>query len=157
MAKNNTYTQIHLHVVFAVKYRDAVIEKTWKEELYKYMTGILQSYGHKMLQINGIHDHVHLFFGMRPHQALSDLIGEVKGSSSGWINQKGFVRGRFRWQEGFGAFSNSRSQVPRVVNYVINQEKHHRKKTFIQEYEDMLKKYEVDYDEKYIFKPLELV
>ena len=154
MAENNTYTQIHIHAVFAVKYRDAVIEKQWKDELFQYMTGVLQDYGHKMLQINGVADHVHLFFGMRPIQALSDLMAEVKESSSRWINDKGFVLGQFRWQDGYGAFSHSRSQVPQVIKYVTHQEEHHKKKTFAEEYLEMLKNFEVDFDEQYVFKPL---
>lgn len=155
MAQNNTYTQIHMHTICAVKYREGVIDKTWKNELYKYMTTVLQNHGHKMLQINGVADHVHMFFGMRPKQALSDLMAEIKESSSRWINQEKLVLGRFEWQDGFGAFSHSRSQVPQVIRYIENQEEHHKKKTFLEEYVEMLEKFEVDYDEKYIFKTLE--
>lgn len=151
----NTYTKIHIHVVFAVKYRDAVLAKSWRPELYKYITGIVQNYNHKMLQINGVEDHVHLLIGLRPTQALSDLIKKVKEDSSTWINKKGFIRAKFRWQAGFGAFSHSPSQVPKVIDYIQRQEEIHKKKSFREEYLKMLNDFEVDYDERYIFKDLE--
>ncbi len=151
----NTYTQIHIQAVFAVQNRDCVIRKKWKDELCKYITGIIRNNNHKVLAINGMPDHIHIFFGMRPTQSLSDLMQDVKGDSSKWINDKGLVKGRFSWQEGYGAFSYSKSHVDRVINYVKNQEKHHRKKTFIEEYNELLDKFEVDYDERYIFKPVE--
>ena len=150
----NTYTQLHIHAIYVVKYRDAVIQKAWKDELFKYMTGVLQSYDHKLIQINGVADHVHLFFGMRPKQALSALMAEVKESSSRWINQSGFLQTEFKWQQGFAAFSHSRSQVPAVCRYIERQEEHHRKVTFREEYLKILKDFEVDFDEQYIFKPL---
>ncbi len=150
----NTYTQIHIQAVFAVKYREAVIEKEWQEELYKYITGIVQNYHHKLLKINGMPDHVHLFFGMRPAQSLSKLMQQVKEDSSTWINNRGFLRNKFNWQEGYGAFSYSRSQVTAVCTYIENQQEHHRKKTFLEEYIQMLKAFEVEFDEKFIFKPL---
>ena len=151
----NTYTQIHIQAVFAVKYREAIITPDWKDDLYKYMTGIIQKYDHKLLIINGMPDHVHLFFGMRPTQALSKLIQQVKEDSTKWINQKGLVKGKFYWQEGFGAFSYSRSHVPQVIKYIEMQEEHHRKKAFLEEYEEMLKAFEVSYEERYIFEPLQ--
>jgi len=151
----NTYTQIHIQAVFSVQNRDCVIQKTWKDELYKYMIGIISNHGHKVLAINGMPDHVHVFFGMRPTQSLSDVMQDLKGDSSKWINQKGFVIGRFSWQEGYGAFSYSKSHVNAVIEYVKNQEEHHRNKTFIEEYHEFLKKFEVDFDNKYIFKPIE--
>jgi REP element-mobilizing transposase RayT len=151
----NTYTQIHIHAVFVVKYRDAVIKEEWREELFKYITGIIQKNGHKMLQINGVADHIHLFFGMRPKQALSELIKEVKQSSSGWINRRDLTGTKFYWQEGFAAFSHSRSQVPAVINYIKNQQEHHRKRTFREEYLKMLNDFEVDFDEKYLFQELQ--
>jgi len=101
----NTYTQIHLHFVFAVKYRGAIIDKTWKENLYRYITGIVQANNHKLLAINGMPDHIHLFVGMRPTQSVSDLLQDIKGSSSKWINDNKLVKGKFEWQEGYGAFS----------------------------------------------------
>jgi len=148
----NTYTQIHIQFVFVVKFRKALIDKSFKQELYKYMTGIVQSYGHKMLAINGVEDHVHVFIGMRPTQSISDLMQDVKGSSSKWINEKKFLKVKFEWQEGYGAFSYSKSHVQKIINYVNNQEKHHAKQTFRDEYIEFLKKFDIEYDERYIFK-----
>jgi putative transposase len=139
----NTYTQIHLQVIFAVKKRTALIQNEWKDELYKYITGIIQEPGHKLLAINGMPDHLHVFFGMRPIQSLSDLMQNVKQDSSGWINRKKFIKERFEWQEGFGAFSYRKSQALRVIAYVQNQENHHRKITFLDEYKKFLEKFEV--------------
>jgi len=150
----NTYTQIHIQAIFAVSSRVALIQADWKDELYKYITGILQATNHKMIAINGMPDHVHIFFGMRPTQSLSDLMQDIKGSSSKWINGKKFVKGRFEWQEGYGAFSYSKSQVPDVIAYLQNQEKHHQSKSFLEEYKDFLEKFEVEYDERYSFKEL---
>lgn len=147
----NTYTQIHLQIVFAVQNRASLILPSWKDELHKYITGIVQNNDHKMLIVNGMPDHLHLVIGMRPVQSLSDLIKHVKGDSSKWINEKGFVKEKFQWQEGFGAFSYSKSQLPALINYVQNQEIHHQKKTFIEEYKEFLEKFEVSYDERYIF------
>lgn len=151
----NTYTQIHIHAVFIVQHRDCIIGKSWKDELYKYMTGIIRNHGHKVLAINGMPDHVHVFFGMRPVQSLSDLMRNLKGDSSEWINQRKFIPGRFSWQEGYGAFSYSKSQVSQVIDYIRNQEEHHRKKTFIEEYREFLEAFEVEYDEQYIFKAVD--
>jgi REP element-mobilizing transposase RayT len=151
----NTYTQIHIHGIFAVKYRDSVISDRWKEDLYKYITGIVQNNGHKLLSIGGMSDHIHLLFGMRPAQSLSDLMQDIKSGSSKWINDSRLVRGNFAWQEGFGAFSYSKSQISSVIRYIENQEQHHTKKTFLDEYRSFLKIFEVDYKEWYIFKDLE--
>jgi len=151
----NTYTQIHIQVVFAVQNRVSLIDITWKAELYKYITGVIQNHDHKVLQINGMPDHVHLLMGFRPTQALSDLMQMVKEDSSKWINTKGFVRGKFSWQSGYGAFSYSKDQVPRVIKYIQDQEKHHGKKSFLEEYEELLKIHELEYDSRYIFKPIE--
>lgn len=150
----NTYTQIHIQIVFAVQNRQSLIQKEWRQELYKYITGIVQNNNHKMLQINGMPDHIHLLIGLRPSQSLSDLMKQVKGDSSEWINKKGFTRTRFSWQAGYGAFSYAKSQVPNVVRYIQHQEEHHRKKTFTEEYLDFLKAFEIEYDERYIFQPL---
>lgn len=148
----NTYTQIHIQAVFAVQNRQSLINPEWKDELYKYITGIIQSYNHKMLQINGMPDHIHIFFGMRPTQSLSDLMKQVKQDSSKWINTKGFVNGKFSWQEGYGAFSYSKSHILRVIKYITNQEEHHKTKTFANEYLELLKESGIDYDERYILK-----
>lgn len=112
----NTYTQIHIHAVFVVQNRECVINKTWEAELYKYISGIIKENGHKMIIINGMQDHIHVLFGMRPVQSLSDLIQDVKGSSSKWINEKKFTNARFSWQQGFGAFSYAKSDLPKVIN-----------------------------------------
>ena len=148
----NTYHQIHIQAIFAVKKRTGLIQKEWKDELYKYITGVIQKHDHKLLAVNGMPDHVHIFFGMRPTQSLSDLMQDVKGGSSRWINEKKFTKAKFEWQEGFGAFSYSKSQASRVIAYIQNQEVHHRKITFLAEYKKFLEKFEVDYDERYIFK-----
>ena len=148
----NTYTQIHLQLVFAVKFRAAVIDSSWKEELYKYMTGIVQEQKHKMIIINGVADHVHLLIGFKPHQSLSELMQDVKGSSSKWINERKLTRSKFNWQEGYGAFSYSNSDLPNVIRYIQNQEEHHRKIVFKDEYRLYLKEFEIDFDEKYILK-----
>jgi len=150
----NTYSQIHIQSVFTVQDRLCIIKKFWKEELFRYITGIIQNNGHKVLAINGMPDHVHVFFGMRPSQSISDLLQDIKGDSSKWINQRGFVKGRFSWQEGFGAFSYSKSHVDRVIDYIKDQEAHHRKVTFVEEYIDFLKRFDIPYDERYIFKPV---
>ena len=150
----NTYTQIHIQFVFAVRFREAVIHSSWKDELYRYMTGIVQNNKHKLIAINGMLDHIHILIGMRPTQSISDLMQDIKGSSSKWINQKGFIKGKFEWQEGYGAFSYGKSQVKDVIAYIENQEQHHSKKTFRDEYLDFLKKFDVEYDEQFIFKEL---
>lgn len=151
----NTYTQIHIQAIFAVKSRAGLILPDWKEQLYKYITGIVGNHGHKLLAINGMPDHVHLFFGMRPTQSLADLMRMVKGDSSEWINDQDFVKGKFSWQEGYGAFSYSRSHVQKVIRYVQQQEIHHRKIKFLDEYKRLLDAFEVPYEERYIFKPIE--
>jgi len=148
----NTYTQIHIQLVFAVQNRKCLIKDRWKYDLYKYITGIVQNHDHKLLAINGVADHVHVFIGMRPTQSISDLMQDIKGDSSKWINNNGFLREKFSWQEGYGAFSYGKSSVYNVINYIRNQENHHKKESFINEYLKILKEYEVDYDERYIFK-----
>jgi putative transposase len=150
----NTFTQIHIQAVFTVQNNDCVIRESWKEELFRYITGIVQNNGHKMLAINAMPDHIHLFFGMRPTQSLSDLMRDIKSDSSKWINEKKFIQAKFSWQEGFGGFSYSKSHVDNVINYIKNQQEHHKKITFIEEYLDFLNKFEIPYDERYIFKPI---
>ncbi len=150
----NTYTQIHIQFVFAVKYRAGVIHSSWKDELYKYITGIVQNNNHKMISINGMPDHIHILIGIRPSQSISDLMKDIKSNSSKWINEKKFVKEKFEWQEGYGAFSYSKSQLKDVISYIENQEEHHAKKSFIDEYINFLNKFEIDFDEKYIFKEL---
>ena len=151
----NTYTQIHIQAVFAVRNRNSLIHGKWRGELYRYITGIIQNNGHKLLAINGMPDHLHILFGLRPFQSLSDLMQDVKGSSSKWINENKFVPGTFSWQEGYGAFSYSKNAISNVANYINNQVAHHTKKSFMKEYIDLLKEFEIEYDEHFIFKPTE--
>jgi putative transposase len=151
----NSYTQIHLHCLFAVKFRKAMIAEQWKQELHKYITGIIQNHEHKMISINSMPDHLHMLFGMRPHQSLSDLMRIVKGDSSEWINKRKLTRSLFRWQGGFGGFSYEKSSISRVAAYIENQQLHHRKISFAEEYQNLLKQFEIEYDDQYIFTPLE--
>jgi putative transposase len=151
---SNTYTQIHIHFVFAVKFRQGLIDNEWKEQLNKYITEIIQSNKHKLLAINGMPDHIHILIGMRPTQSISDLMKEVKQSSSLWINKNKFIKQHFEWQEGYGAFSYSKSQIDNVIKYINNQEEHHKKQSFKEEYLEILNKFEIEFDEKYIFKEL---
>lgn len=152
---SDTFTQIHIHAVIAVKYRAALIKPVWKDRLHKYIIGIVHNNGHKVLAINSMPDHLHLFFGFRPTQSLSDLMRKVKGESSEWINKQRLTPSHFHWQEGYGAFSYARSQVHDVIYYIQTQEEHHRKRTFREEYLYFLRKFEVPFEEKYIFKEAE--
>jgi putative transposase len=148
----NTYTKIYIQAVFTPKQREHIIHPKWEDELCKYITGIVQNNGHKMLAINGMPDHIHLFFGMKPVQSVSKLISEVKSNSSRWINEKHFVRGKFSWQEGFGAFSYGHSQLDDVIEYVMNQKQHHKKRSFKEEYLSFLRKFDVDFNSEYLFE-----
>jgi len=150
----NTFTQIYIQFVFAVQNRISLIQAEWKDELYKYITGIVQNNGHKLIAINGIANHVHIFIGYKPNQLIPHLMQDVKGSSSKWINEKRFVKGKFSWQEGYGAFSYSNSQIDSVVKYINDQEMHHKKHTFREEYILLLKKINISFDEKYILKEI---
>ncbi|MEZ5009672.1 MAG: IS200/IS605 family transposase [Chitinophagales bacterium] len=151
----NTYTQIHIQVVFTVKNRESFIRDKWKDELYKYITGIIQNHGHKLLQINGTSDDIHILIGMRPTQSLSDLIKQVKQDSSLWINKKRLIKSKFSWQAGYGAFSYSRDAIPNVIRYIKNQEQHHKQTSFLEEYKKILNEFNVEYNEDYLFKPIE--
>jgi REP element-mobilizing transposase RayT len=128
----NTYTQLYIHYIFAVQDRLCLIRETWKNDLYKYMNGIISQQGHKPFATNGISDHVHVLVSMNPKQSPSDLMYNVKRSSSKWVNENRFVVGKFSWQEGFGAFSYGKSQIADIVHYIENQEQHHSKKSFIE-------------------------
>jgi REP-associated tyrosine transposase len=149
----NTYTQIYIHVVFAVRLN--LIRPEHNDELQKYMTGIVTRQKQKLIAINNMPDHVHVLIGLRPTVALSDLVGSIKSGSSGFINDRRWVVGKFAWQEGFGAFSYSHSQLTGVIRYIQNQEKHHSRKSFHTEYLEILERFNVPYDERYVFKPLE--
>jgi putative transposase len=152
----NTYTQIHIQAAFSVQNRDSIILVNWQDELYKYITGIVQNYKHKLLAINGMPDHIHILFGLRPTQSVSDLIQDIKGSSSKWINEKRFVRGKFSWQEGYAAFSYAKTDLPNLMSYIKHQKDHHKKRTFIEEYLDLLKEFDIEYDDRFVFKPVEI-
>ena len=151
----NTYSQIYIQIVFAIKGRQNLISKQYQEELHKYITGIVQNRGQKMLSIFCMPDHTHLFIGLKPSDAISDLVRDIKAGSSNFINNNKWIQGKFSWQEGFGAFSYSRSQIDSVTKYILNQEEHHKKKTFREEYFDFLKRFAVEYDEKYLFEWIE--
>jgi putative transposase len=147
----NTFFQIYLQFVFAVQNRQSLIAKQHKEELHKYITSLVQYRKAKMLAVNCMPDHTHLFVGFKPTILISDFVKEIKVESNEFINSKDWVKGKFSWQEGYGVFSYSQSHVDNVVNYVLNQEAHHQKKTFKQEYLGLLKKFELQYDERYVF------
>jgi len=151
----NTYSQIYIQIVFAVKGRQNLIPRSHREELHKYLSGIVSRRDQKLLSVFCMPDHTHLFVGMKPSISVSDLTRDIKAASSGFISDKKWVPGKFQWQEGFGAFSYSRSQVDTVSAYVLNQEEHHRKQTFREEYIDLLNRFNVQYDEKYLFDWIE--
>ncbi len=148
----NTYTQIYIQIVFAVQNRFALIDSSWEEELYKYITGAVQNNGQKMIVINSMPDHVHFLIGMKPSCNLSDLVREVKKQSNIFINEKRFIEYKFNWQEGFGAFSYSYQQLNNVINYIDNQKEHHRKKTFKEEYIDFLRDNDISFKDEYLFE-----
>jgi putative transposase len=151
----NTFTQIYLQLIFAVQNRASLIRPEWKDELYKYITGIVQKNNQKLIAINGTPNHVHVFIGYKPFQLIPDLLQDIKGASSKWINKKCLVRGKFTWQAGYGAFSYSFSQIDEIVKYIKNQEIHHKKRTFREEYIDFLEQFNVPYDDRYILKDIE--
>lgn len=148
----STFSQIYIQVVFAVKGRQSLISKTWEEELYKYITGIITNKQQKLIVINGMPDHIHFLIGMKPSCCLSDLVREIKKSSNTFIKEKKFTKYKFEWQEGYGAFSYSHSALDAVIEYIKNQKEHHKKKSFKEEYIEFLKKFEVDYKKEYLFE-----
>ena len=147
----NTYSQLYVQIVFAVKRRACLIHADWEDELYKYITGIVQSKKQKMLAINGMPDHIHLFISILPSCSISDLVREIKKSSNSFINENKFSKSKFEWQNGFGAFSYNQSQVKMIYNYVMNQKEHHAKNSFKSEYVDFLQEFEIDYKDEYLF------
>ena len=151
----NTYTQIYIQVVFAVSARQCLIAREFKEELYKYVAGTIRSENQKLIAINGMPDHIHILIGLNPDMALSNLVRQIKASSSNFINNKRWIRGKFSWQEGFGGFSYSHSQLSAVAKYIENQEAHHARRSFKEEYMDMLSKFNIEYDSKYTFRWIE--
>ena len=151
----STYSQIYIQIVFAVKGRESLILPQWEERLHKYITGIVQNKEQKMLAINGMSDHLHFLIGMKPSCCLSDLVREIKKSSNDFIKVEKLSKFKFSWQEGYGAFSYSHSQLNDVIAYITNQKEHHRKKSFKEEYVEFLKKFNFDYNEKYLFEWME--
>ncbi len=147
----DTYTQIYIQAVFAVQGRQSLIRNEWRDELFKYITGIVRNQDQKLYVINGIPNHIHLLLSLKPTVTLSDLIRDIKANSSKFINENRWVMGKFQWQEGFGAFSYGHSQLDFVIAYIKNQAEHHRKKTFKEEYLALLKKFNINYNEKYLF------
>ena len=148
---SNTYTQIYIQIVFAVKGRQCLILTQNREELQKYITGIVHNREQKLLSIFSMPDHTHLLVGLTPKKSISDLVRDIKAGSSKFINENNWIKGKFNWQEGFGAFSYSRSQIDNVIKYINRQEIHHKKKTFKEEYIEFLKKFEIEYNDKYLF------
>jgi REP element-mobilizing transposase RayT len=151
----NTFSQIYIQYVFAVKGRQNVLHKPWREDVFKYISGIIKTKDQKPIIVNGVADHVHVFAGIKPTMNISDLIRDIKNNSSNFINQQQWVKGKFSWQEGYGAFSYVHSQLDNVYQYIANQEEHHRHKTFKEEYLEFLQKFEIEYDEKYLFDWIE--
>lgn len=146
-----TFSQIYVQFVFAVKGRESLIQKQWKEELYKYIAGIIHGKGQKSIIVNGMPNHLHVFVGLKPAMSIADLVRDVKNNSSNFINKSGFIKGHFAWQEGYGAFSYSQSHISKVYDYILNQEKHHKKRTFREEYIGLLERFKIEYNEKYLF------
>lgn len=155
--KPGTFTQMYIHLVFAVQNRDNKLTKNIRPAIFKYISGIVRDLKHKSIIVNGVQDHVHILLGLNPSKSISDTVHDIKRGSSLFINTKRLIPGRFSWQEGYGAFTYSRSQIEDVYNYILNQEIHHKKKTFREEYLSILDKYDVDYDPRYLFEFYELI
>ena len=152
---SGTFSQLYIQVIFAVKGRENLIARSWKDDLHKYIAGIIKGKKQKSIIVNGAPDHIHAFIGLRPSMAISDLVRDIKNNSSNFINDQKFVKGKFSWQEGFGAFSYSHSQIQNVYDYILNHEDHHKKKTFKEEYLDFLKIFDIEFNEKYLFEWIE--
>jgi putative transposase len=147
----DTFTQLYIHIIFAVKNRNSLIKPDWEEKLYKFISGLLTNKGQKLLRVNGMPDHVHILIGMKPDYNLSDLVREIKKSSNKFIKDSGFTKFNFSWQTGYGAFSVSPSQLDKVINYIKKQKEHHRKRSFKEEYLEFLEKYQIEYKPDYLF------
>src|SRR5690606_24872821 len=146
----DTYSQIYIHIIFAVQKRQYLLQKAWQQEIYKYITEIISSKGQKLIAINGMEDHIHIFVGLKPDFRVSDLVRDIKNNSTKFINSKNWLPFNFAWQKGYGAFSHSHSQVEKVYHYILNQEIHHSKKSFKEEYLEVLRRFNVEHNEKYI-------
>lgn len=151
----NTFSQIYIQYVFAVKDRENLLQKSWRNEVVKYIAGIINRKNQKPIIINGVADHIHVFVGLKPSISIADLARDIKNNSSNFINEQRYLKGKFSWQEGYGAFSYAHSQLENVYSYIANQEEHHRKRTFKEEYLDFLQKFEIEYNEKYLFEWLD--
>ncbi len=147
----NTYTKIFIHLVFAVKYRESVLDKSWRVEMYKYITGTVETNKQKLYVINGVEDHIHILISIDPSQAISDIVRDIKTNSSRWINQRKFTKKEFAWQSGYGAFSVSGDHIKNTIRYIERQEEHHAKKSFKKEYLKLLELYEIEYNDQYLF------
>ena len=147
-----TFSQVYIQIVFAVKGRANLLNALWREDVFKYISGIIKAKNQKPIIVNGVSNHVHILVGLKPSMSISDLVRDIKNNTTNFINEKKYINGKFSWQEGFGAFSYAHSQVEQVYKYILNQEEHHRVKTFREEYLDFLKKFEVEYDVKYLFE-----
>jgi putative transposase len=150
-----TYSQIYIQIVFAVHGRQNLLQKEWRDDVFKYMAGIIRNKGQKPIIVNGVDDHVHVFVGLKPSMALSDLVRDIKNNSGNFINRRNWIRGKFCWQEGYGAFSYSHSQIGDVYDYILNQEKHHARQAFKDEYMNFLKKFEIEHDVRFLFDWME--
>jgi putative transposase len=148
----NTFSQVHLQFIFAPKFRAALINPEWEAEMYKYITATTQQNKHKMICINGVEDHLHMLIGFHTTQSIKDLMQDIKSSSSMWVNDHVLRKSKFSWQEGYGVFSYSKSQLPAVIRYIMNQKEHHKKMKFLDEYKSILKKLEIEFEDNYIFK-----
>jgi REP-associated tyrosine transposase len=151
----NTFSQIYIQTVFAVSERKSLIKPEFKEDLYKYVTGIVRNQAQKLIAINGMPDHVHILIGLKPAMALADLVREIKADSTNFVNEQKLVHGRFNWQEGYGAFSYGHSQLDTIIRYIQNQERHHQRRSFKDEYMTLLRKFDIAFEEKYVFKFLD--
>lgn len=154
--KPGVFTQLYIQLVFSPKYRERLLVKEIREEVFSYISGIITNRRHKSIIINGISDHMHILYGANPDDKISDLVACIKRESSTFINSKNWFRNKFHWQDGYGAFSYARSQLDRVYKYIARQEQHHKKQSFKEEYIDFLKKYEIEYNEKFLFEFFEL-
>lgn len=146
-----TYSQIYIQIVFAVKGRQNLLHKAWRNDVFKYISGIIKEKGHKPIIVNGVGDHVHLFIGLKPAMSISDFVRDVKNNSSKFINESKWLTHKFAWQEGYGAFSYSHSHIQNVYNYILNQEAHHEKKSFKEEYYEFLERFDIPFEEQYLF------
>lgn len=150
--KPGTFTQIYIQLVFSPMNRASLLQKSIRPRVFEYMSGTISNLGHKSIIVNGMADHVHVFIGLNPRYSISDTVKEIKRASSVFINEQRLIPGRFQWQHGYGGFSYSRSHIETVYNYILNQEQHHQKKTFKEEYLDFLKKYDIEFEDQYLFQ-----